>query len=51
MGLPDVPIPWWSFDGVQTIRIAPGAGIINLPEIWWDAGRLPGDVPGGVHLG
>src|ERR1700759_1160521 len=34
MGLPDVPIPWFDFDGVQTIRLAPGQGIINLPEAW-----------------
>lgn len=34
MGLPDVPIPWFDFDGVQTIRLAPGTGIINLPEAW-----------------
>ena len=42
MGLPDVPIPWWSFDGVQTIRISPGAGIINLPEIWWTSDLYQG---------
>jgi len=40
-GLPDVPIPWFIFDGIRTVRIAGGAAIINLPESWWD-----GDYPG-----
>ena len=51
MGLPDVPIPWWSFDGVQTIRIAPGAGIINLPEIWWAEDVYPGTYRVVLHVG
>ena len=42
MGLPDVPIPWFTFDGVQTIRVDPGHGIINLPEIWWTSDLYPG---------
>lgn len=42
MGLPDVPIPWFTFDGIQTIRIDPGHGIINLPEIWWTSDLYPG---------
>lgn len=33
-GLPDVPIPWFTFDGIDTIRLAPGSAIINLPEAW-----------------
>lgn len=36
MGLPDVPIPWFTFDGVRTIRYSMGYGIINLPEAWAD---------------
>jgi hypothetical protein len=39
--LPDFPVPWFTFDGVQTVRIDPGAGIINLPEME-DAGEYPG---------
>lgn len=35
MGLPDIPIPWFTFDGVRTVRINPGIGILNLPEAWW----------------
>ena len=42
MGLPDVPIPWYTFDGVRKIRIDPGHGIINLPEIWWTSDLYPG---------
>ena len=33
-GLPDLAIPWWTFDQVDTIRLGSGAGIINLPEAW-----------------
>jgi hypothetical protein len=40
--LPDIPIPWFQFDGVQTIRIGSGIGIINLPEAWAEAGEYPG---------
>jgi hypothetical protein len=40
-GLPDVPIVWFSFDGIDTIRIDPGHGIINLPEIWWTSDMYP----------
>ena len=29
-------MPWFAFDGIQTVRISPGQGIINLPEAWWD---------------
>lgn len=42
MGLPNVPIPWYSFDGIRTIRIDPGHGIINLPEVWWTSSLYPG---------
>lgn len=41
MGLPDVPIVWYTFDGIKTIRIDPGRGIINLPEIWWTSDLYP----------
>jgi hypothetical protein len=41
MGLPDVPIPWYTFDSIRTIRISPGLGIINLPEIWWTSDLYP----------
>lgn len=40
--LPDIPVPWFTFDGVQTVRIGSGAGIINLPEAWADADDYPG---------
>jgi hypothetical protein len=42
MGLPDVPIPWFTFDGIDTIRVDPGHGIINLPEVWWADDMYPG---------
>ncbi len=41
LGLPDVPIVWFTFDGIRTIRIDPGRGIINLPEIWWTSDLYP----------
>lgn len=40
--LPDLPVPWFAFDGVQTIRIDSGAGIINLPEASGDDDSYPG---------
>jgi hypothetical protein len=40
--LPDVPIPWYTFDGVQTVRIGSLSGIINLPEAWWTDDAYPG---------
>lgn len=40
-GVPDLPIPWFAFDGIRTVRIAPGTGIINLPEIWWVSDLYP----------
>ena len=43
MGLPDLPILWYTFDGVDRIRLDPGwHGIINLPEIWLDSDVYPG---------
>jgi hypothetical protein len=41
LGLPDVPIVWYTFDGIRTIRIDPGRGIINLPEVWWTSDLYP----------
>lgn len=40
-GIPNFPIPWFSFDGIRTVRIAPGTGIINLPELWWTSEYFP----------
>jgi hypothetical protein len=41
--LPDVPIPFFTFDGVLTIRISAGMGaILNLPAAWWELGEYPG---------
>ena len=37
MGLPDITVIWFRFDGIDTIRVDPNSsGIINLPEAWWD---------------
>jgi hypothetical protein len=38
-GIPDIPVTWYIFDGIDQITI-PGpaySGIINLPEIWYDS--------------
>lgn len=40
--LPDIPVPWFTFDGVQTVRLGSSAAIINLPEAWADADDYPG---------
>jgi len=59
--LPDIPVPWFTFDGVQTIRLGAGSGIINLPEAWSETGEYPGtykvtytwgyaDVPDDVNM-
>lgn len=59
--LPDIPVPWFTFDEVQTIRLGAGTGIINLPEAWSEAGEYPGtykvtytwgyaDVPDDVNM-
>jgi hypothetical protein len=34
--IPDFPITWFTFDGIDKIRIDPGRWLINLPEVWWD---------------
>lgn len=34
-GLPDFPVPWFTFDGIDRVRIGSGmSAIINLPEAW-----------------
>lgn len=35
-GIPDFPITWFTFDGIDRIRIDPGKWLINLPEVWRD---------------
>jgi hypothetical protein len=40
--LPDFTVPWWAWDGLQIVRIAPGYGIINLPEAWMLDDSYPG---------
>jgi hypothetical protein len=37
-GIPDIPVTWYSFDGIDTITVPdPGrSGIINLPEFWYE---------------
>jgi hypothetical protein len=35
-GLPDFPVTWFTFDGIDRVRIDPGRWIINLPEAWSD---------------
>lgn len=42
LGLPDVTVIDWIFDGVDQIRIGEGTFIINLPAIWWDDDGYPG---------
>lgn len=42
MGLPDVPITWYTFDGIDRIKYSQGTGIINLPEIWFETDMYPG---------
>lgn len=43
LSLPDLPVPWWTFDGVDRIILDPGWGaIINLPELWWTSELYPG---------
>jgi hypothetical protein len=36
MGLPDLPITWYTFDGIDRIRYDPGRWLINMPEVYWD---------------
>jgi hypothetical protein len=40
VGIPNVPITWYVFDGIDKITIpdANWAGVINLPEYWYDIG-------------
>jgi hypothetical protein len=42
--IPDIPVSWWVFDGVDEISIAEStaSGVINLPEAWYDYGAFPG---------
>lgn len=43
LNIPDIPVPWYTFDGVDRIILDPGWGsIINLPEIWWTSELYPG---------
>lgn len=42
--LPDIPVSWYLFDGVDEISIAEASasGVVNLPEAWYDFGAYPG---------
>jgi hypothetical protein len=42
--IPDIPVSWWVFNGVDEISIAEStaSGVINLPEAWYDFGAFPG---------
>jgi hypothetical protein len=42
--IPDIPVSWWVFDGIDEISIAEStaSGVINLPEAWYDFGAFPG---------
>jgi hypothetical protein len=42
--IPNIPVTWWVFDGVDEISIAEStaSGVINLPEAWYDFGAFPG---------
>lgn len=37
MGIPDIPITWYQFDGIDQVTVMNPAyaGIINLPEAWY----------------
>jgi hypothetical protein len=36
-GLPDINLPWFVFDQIDSVRIDPGShSILNLPEAWWE---------------
>lgn len=40
--LPDFPVPWFIFNGIDEIRVEPGLhGIANLPEWFWDSDIYP----------
>lgn len=42
--IPDIPVSWWVFNGVDEISIAESSasGVVNLPEAWYDYGAFPG---------
>lgn len=42
--IPDIPVSWWTFDGVDEISLAEAtaSGVINLPEAWYEFGAYPG---------
>lgn len=42
--IPDIPVSWWVFDGIDEISIAESSasGVVNLPEAWYDYGAFPG---------
>jgi hypothetical protein len=40
--LPDIPITWFIFDGIDRIRLDVGTDfIINLPYVYWDSDLYP----------
>jgi hypothetical protein len=40
-GLPDLPITWYRFDGIDKVFIDPELGwVINLPEVWIECSFL-----------
>jgi hypothetical protein len=42
VNLPDIPITWFVFDGIDRIRIDIGEDfIINLPYVYWDSDLYP----------
>jgi hypothetical protein len=40
-GVPDVPV-WWTFDGIDRVRVEACSAAINLPEAWGDSDAYPG---------
>jgi hypothetical protein len=42
--IPDIPITWYVFDGIDEITILDAAmsGIMNLPEVWYQSGTFAG---------
>ena len=36
VGMPDITVVGWVFDGVDQVRIGDGSAVINLPEVWRD---------------
>lgn len=41
-GVPDFPIPFFTFDGIDKIRLGNMAPVINVPEAWWEIDAYPG---------